>query len=206
MSTEIHANDPAVAPAGDLLPPSRRKGLPRVTVVLGAAVFVAAAFLGGVQAQKTWGDGGSPGGRGNLGRFAAANGLGNGNGGNGATTGTNGGQAPQGAPGGGFFRSGGFTTGTVKLVQGSTIYVTTQDGNTVKVSVPATTSVTKTVTAKVSSIKPGDTVTAIGSTSNGVVKATTVRVGDLGLPTFRRGFGGGQGGQGNGGQGGQSSP
>jgi hypothetical protein len=202
MSTEIHASDPAVAPAGDLLPPSRRTGLPRITVVLGAGVLVAAAFLGGVQAQKTWGDDGNSGGRGNFGRFAAASGPGDGGT---RTTAPNGGQPPQGAQGapGGFFRGGGFATGTVKLVKGSTIYVTTQDGNTVKVSVPASTSVTKTVAAKVSSIKPGDRVTAIGPTSNGVVKAAEVRVGDLGVPTFRRGFGGGQR---NGGQGGQSSP
>ena len=55
----------------------------------------------------------------------------------------------------------------------------------VKVSVPDSSAVTKWVTTKVSAIEPGDTVTAVGTASNGVVKATSVRVGDTGLPAFR---------------------
>jgi Cu/Ag efflux protein CusF len=191
LQPEIHTTDPVEpAPAGDLLPPQRRKGIPRVTVILGAGLLVAAAFLGGIQAQKQWGDDSSGGGN-FASRFAAAND------GTGASA-APGGQTGQGA--GGFFgrRGGGFTTGTVKLVQGSTLYVTTTDGNVVKVSVPASTTITKSVTTKVSGIKPGDSVTAIGTTSNGVVKATSVRVGDTGLPAFRgagaRGTQGAQGG------------
>ena len=49
----------------------------------------------------------------------------------------------------------------MKLVKGSTLYVTTAEGNTVKVSVPKAATITKSVTAKVSAIKPGDTVTAV---------------------------------------------
>jgi len=201
MQPEIHMSDEPLppAPASDLLPPQRRKGVPRITLILGVCVLAAAAFLGGVQAQKQWGDNNSSGGRGN---FAARFG----NGGFGATgangTGTTG---TDGQRTGGFGgRGGGFTTGTVKMVQGSTIYVTTTDGNVVKVSVPAGTSVTKSVTTKVSGIKPGDTVTAVGTTSNGVVKATTVRIGDLGLGRF--GGGGPGAGQGTGAQGGQTPP
>ena len=123
-----------------------------------------------------------------------------------ATGGTNGGaQAAPGA-GGGLFRrgGGGFTTGKVKLVQGSTIYVTTTDGNTVKVSVPSSTAITKSVTTKLSGVHPGDNVTAIGTaSSDGVIKATSVRLGDTGFPGFggRRagGPGGGFGQNGNGG-------
>jgi Cu/Ag efflux protein CusF len=187
VQPEIHMTDPVEqAPAGDLLPPQRRKGVPRITVILGAGLLVAAAFLGGIQAQKQWGDDSNGGGGNFAGRFAAANGGTGANAGPGAQTG-------QGA--GGLFgrRGGGFTTGTVKLVQGSTLYVTTTDGNVVKVSVPASSTVTKSVTTKVSGIKPGDSVTAIGTTSNGVVKATSVRVGDTGLPAFRGA--GAQGGQ-----------
>ena len=113
------------------------------------------------------------------------------------TGGTNGGaQAAPGA-GGGLFRrgGGGFTTGTVKLVQGSTIYVTTTDGNTVKVNVPSSTAITKSVTTKLSGVHPGDRVTAIGTaSSDGVIKATTVRLGDTGFP----GGGFGRRAQGNG--------
>ena len=77
----------------------------------------------------------------------------------------------------------------MKLVQGSTIFVTTSDGNTVKVTVPSSATISKSVTEKVSGIHPGDTVTAIGTTSNGVVKAATVRVGDVGGPGGFGGFG-----------------
>jgi hypothetical protein len=80
---------------------------------------------------------------------------------------------------------GGVTTGKVKLVQGSTIFVTTTDGNTVKVSVPSSTAITKSVTTKLSGVHPGDNVTAIGSTSSdGVIKAASVRLGDSGFPGF----------------------
>ena len=162
-------------------------------MILGAGLLVAGAFLGGIQAQRQWGDDSSGGGSGNFaGRFAAANG---GTGANAAP----GGQTGQGGQGaGGFFgrRGGGFTTGTVKMAQGSTVStVTTTDGNVVQVSVPAGSTITKSVTTKVSGIKPGESVTAIGTTSNGVVKAISVRVGYMGLPSFRgAGAQGGQGG------------
>ena len=178
MQPEIHATEPPVpAPAGDLVPPQGKRGLPRVTVILGVGLLAAATFLAGIEAQKQWGGSSSSGGNGRFAAFAAANG--------GARTGANGTTGAQGQ--GGFFRrgGGGFTSGTVKLVQGSTIYVTTTDGNTVKVTVPASAAITKSVTEKVSGIKPGDTVTAIGTTSNGVVKAATVRIGDLGPGRLR---------------------
>jgi len=187
MQPEIHMTDPpAPAPASDLLPPGGKKGLPRITVILGVGLLAAATFLAGIEAQKQWGGSSSSGNSGRFAAFAAANG-------GTARTGANGTQGGTGAQGaGGFFRrgGGGFTTGTVKLVQGSTIYVTTTDGNTVQVTVPSTATISKSVTEKVSGIHPGDTVTAIGTTSNGVVKAATVRVGDLGGPG---GFGGGFG-------------
>jgi hypothetical protein len=195
MQPEIHATEPpAPPPASDLLPPQRRKGVPRITAILGIGLLAAAAFLGGIEAQKQWG-GTSTSGRGAFaGRFANATG-GTGAANDGTATGTNGATGAPGA-GGGFFgrRGGGFTVGTVKMVQGSTLYVTTTDGNTVKVSVPTSTTITKSVTEKVSGIKVGDTVTAIGATSNGIVKATSVRVGDTGFPGG--GFRTGQGGQG----------
>jgi hypothetical protein len=68
-------------------------------------------------------------------------------------------------------------------VKGSTIYVTTTNGNVVKVSVPSSTAITKSVTTKLSGVHPGDTVTAIGTTSSdGVIKATSLRLGDTGFP------------------------
>jgi hypothetical protein len=184
MQPEIHATEPPV-PASDLLPPQRRKGIPKVTAILGVGLLAAATFLAGIEAQKQWGGSSSSGtGRGNFAARLAAGG--------GAVTGTaTGGNGTQGgaAPGAGGFRTGGgFTTGTVKLVKGSTLYVTTTDGNTVRVSVPAATAVTKTVTTKLAALKPGDTVTAIGTAgSDGVIKAARVTVGNAG---FGGGFGG----------------
>ena len=181
MQPETHPAETAVAaPASDLLPPQRRKGVPRITAILGVGLLAAATFLAGIEAQKQWGGGDS----GSSGGFAAARAAAAA-GGNPTERVGNDGAAGPGA--GGVFarRGGGFTSGTVKLVKGSTLYVTTADGNTVKVSVPKSSTITKSVTAKVSAIKPGDTVTAIGASSNGVVKATSVRVGDTGLPVFR---------------------
>jgi hypothetical protein len=189
MQPEIHATEPPV-PASDLLPPQRSKGIPKITAILGVGLLAAATFLAGIEAQKQWG-GSSTNGRGNgfAARFAA--------GGTGTAAGTNGANGTNGAAGaqgggapGGFGGRGGFTTGTVKLVKGSTLYVTTTDGNVVRVSVPAATAVTKTVTTKLSALKPGDAVTAIGAAgSDGIIQAQRVSIGTAGAGGFGGGFG-----------------
>jgi hypothetical protein len=179
MQPEIHPTEAALQPPpSDLLPAERRKGVPRATAILGVGLLAAATFLAGIEAQKQWGGSSSSGG---LGARGAAFGAGAGTG----TTGANGGTQGARGTGGGFFGrgGGGFTAGTVKLVQGSTIYVTTTNGNVVKVSVPSSTAITKSVTTKLSGVHPGDTVTAIGTTSSdGVIKATSLRLGDTGFP------------------------
>jgi hypothetical protein len=198
MQPESHPSEAALQPPpSDLLPAQGRKGVPKVTVILGVGLLAAATFLAGIEAQKQWGGNDSNGSR--FGGRAAAFGAGTG-----TTTGATGANgAAQGA--GGFGRGGGgLATGTVKLVQGSTIYVTTTDGNTVKVTVPSSTAITKSVKTKLSGVQPGDTVTAIGTaSSDGVIKATSVRLGDTGFGGFGGGgFGrraGAQGGNGNGG-------
>jgi hypothetical protein len=176
MQPEIHPPEANVpAPAGDPLPAHPRKGIPRVTLILGVGLLAAVTFLAGIEAQKQWGGNSDSNGFGA--RAAAFRAAAGGNG----TAGANG------APGGGFFRrgGGGVTTGKVKLVQGSTIFVTTTDGNTVKVSVPSSTAITKSVSTKLSGVHPGDNVTAIGTTSSdGVIKAVSVRLGDTGFPGF----------------------
>ena len=179
MQPEIHPTEAALQPPpSDLLPAQRRKGVPRATAILGVGLLAAATFLAGIEAQKQWGGSSSSAG---LGARGAAFGAGAGTG----TTGANGGTQGARGTGGGFFGrgGGGFTAGTVKLVQGSTIYVTTTNGNVVKVSVPSSTAITKSVTTKLSGVHPGDTVTAIGTTSSdGVIKATSLRLGDTGFP------------------------
>jgi len=187
MQPEIHPTEAAVQPPpSDLLPAQRRKGVPRVTAILGIGLLAAATFLAGIEAQKQWGGSNSSGGLGGrAAAFTAGAGAGTGAATGAGATGANGGTRGGPGAGGGFFGrgGGGFTAGTVKLVQGSTIYVTTTNGNVVKVSVPSSTAITKSVTTKLSGVHPGDTVTAIGTTSSdGVIKATSLRLGDTGFP------------------------
>jgi hypothetical protein len=74
--------------------------------------------------------------------------------------------------------AGGATVGSVAYVSGNTLYVTTPEGNTVKVLTSAGTSVTKTVKADVPGIHPGETVAVTGSHgASGAVSAETIRVG-----------------------------
>jgi len=68
----------------------------------------------------------------------------------------------------------------VSYVSGNTLYVVTGEGNTVKVSAPAGTKVSKTVSTTVHSIHPGDTVVVQGSQSGGSVKASSITVGSGG--------------------------
>ncbi|MGD0455604.1 MAG: hypothetical protein ABSB69_18620 [Solirubrobacteraceae bacterium] len=73
------------------------------------------------------------------------------------------------------------TAGTVAYLAGSTLYVTNAEGNTIKVTTSAGTSVTKTVKASVKGIHPGETVTITGATgSNGAVSAESISVGSSG--------------------------
>jgi hypothetical protein len=143
----------------------------RGTVGLGVAVLMLAAFLGGLQAQKHWGTdanaatdpfggpqggGRAPGGDGNVGPF-------------GGTQGPGGGAVPPTAP------AAGPTTGKVKLVDGTTIYVETAGGTTVVVRTNGSTAVRTTTAGELRDVKPGDTVSVQGATgADGTVNATTV--------------------------------
>ena len=141
--------------------------LPRLTKLLVALVVAAAAFAGGVFAQRHWGTTSSGGSCDGCGRFlrhggasAAATG---------GTSGTGGGAA------GGFAAA---TIGQVAYLKGTTLYVTDTSGNTVKVTVPKGTPVTKSVTTSLKGVRPGDTVVIRGSQGkNGTVSATSISVG-----------------------------
>lgn len=111
---------------------------------------------------------------------------------------------PGGAAGGGTApqqpadgqRPGGFTAGEIASISGSTITISGQDGETVTVTTTPETTVRVTKTLAVSDIDVGDTITAMGETSEGVVKASVIRIGDLGFGGPRgRGFPGGPPGQ-----------
>jgi hypothetical protein len=87
---------------------------------------------------------------------------------------------------GGFAGPAGMTAGTVTLVDGSKLYVTTGDGAVVIVTVPDSATVTAQEDISLADLSPGDTVIVRGATGDdGTVTATSVAEGALpaGAPT-----------------------
>jgi hypothetical protein len=163
--------------ADELPPRPRRRLITPIPLALVAVLLIAGGFIGGVQVQKGEESSASTGAAtaGLASRFAALRG------GAQAGAGTGAGKAPTGSglPGAGAGASRP-TTGTVAYLAGNTIYVTNPEGNTVKVTTSAATSVTKSVKAKVNGIHPGETVTVTGASSGGAVSAESISVGSSG--------------------------
>ena len=153
--------------AAELAKAAPRHWWNRGTLVLGACALLLGGVLGGVQVQKQWGT-----------TAAASN----------RTTGFNGQNRGTGTGGYPGFAGGAFggdaptpsatasaMTGTVKLVDGSTIYVQTPDGTVVTVRTNRKTSVQAASKSAVKDIKAGQTVTVQGAAgSDGMVTATSV--------------------------------
>jgi hypothetical protein len=153
----------------------RRRLLGPVPAVLFAILLLAGGFLAGVEVQKNQG-GSSTSGSG-LAGFAALRAAAKGSGAAGATRSSSGGFAGgAGFGGAGGLAGAGITAGEVSYLSGNTLYVTNTEGNTVKVSAPSGTKVSKTVSTSVSSIHPGDTVLVRGSQSAGKVTASSISV------------------------------
>lgn len=158
-----------------------RAKLPSLTLVLAAIVVASAGFLGGALVGKHYG---SSSGSGNFaaafrGLAARATASASGGTGSGARSGFPG-------AGGGLFGGGNATIGSIKLVDGSTIYVQTTAGDIVQVATSAATKVTVSSTVPVKDLKPGETVIVEGSkNSSGAVAATSISQTSLG-----GGFGG----------------
>ncbi len=94
----------------------------------------------------------------------------------GAFPGGAGSSAAGGAPAAGGF--GNATIGTVKLVDGQNLYLTTTNGETVKVKVPASTPVTAQKDVSLTDLASGSTVIVRGEkASDGTVSATSVSQG-----------------------------
>ncbi|QMU74480.1 hypothetical protein GXW83_00410 [Streptacidiphilus sp. PB12-B1b] len=159
--------------AAELAAPPRRK-LPWLTLLLAAGVIAAGSFAGGALVEKNSGSGSS----GAASAFAKLrSGAAGAADAGGFTRGGASGSA-SGGFGGGFGGAGGATTGTVKLVDGSTIYVTNSSGNIVKVTTGGSTTVSIAKSGTVSQLQPGQTVTVRGTTdSSGNVAATSVSEG-----------------------------
>jgi hypothetical protein len=132
----------------------------RTTLALLGAVLLAGGFLGGVQAHERWGTEDSP--------AAAPNGAGMPSG-FGASRGPGAGAQPA--------RAGG-TSGTVKMVDGATLYVQTAEGETITVRTSDNTTVKVSQTASLESITSGVPVTVEGvPDSEGIITATVVTAG-----------------------------
>jgi hypothetical protein len=157
-----------------------RRYYTRATIVLAALVLLAAGFFAGAQVQKNYGTSANASGRTAGGsNLAGAGGAGNFGGGGfagrgGATGGGQSGGGPTaGATGGGTAAN--TTTGTVKLVDGTTVYIQTSDGTVVTVKTNGSTSVQVAQNGALSDLTPGAQVTVEGSTgSDGTVTATKV--------------------------------
>jgi len=197
------------APDFDEPPPppllnTRRRKLPVATLVLALLAMGAAGFFIGVKVEK----GKVPASTSNASQLAAAAaafGTGataaraSGSPSAGAT-----GATPTGAPGAaaGTGPAGAATTGgaaniigTVTVIDGTTLYVTDTSGNVVKVTTSTGTTVSKTDTATVSALAPGQTVVIRGvQSSAGVYAAQSVSEGAA--AAFGGGGFGGRGGRG----------
>ncbi|MBR7832317.1 hypothetical protein KDL01_03555 [Actinospica durhamensis] len=149
-----------------------RAKLPRVTLVLGGAILVAAGFIGGTLAQKHYGTS-SGGTAARAASFASTFTRGTGTGGAGRTgTGTGGFGGGSGFGGG---AGGSSISGTVTVVSGDTLYVTATNGTVYTVKTSGTTTVSISSSGTLSQLKPGQTVTIAGSAdSSGDVTATSI--------------------------------
>ncbi len=157
----------------------RRRLLGPIPAVLFAILLLAGGFLAGVEVQKNQG-GSSTSGSG-LSGFAALRGGGKSSTGASSSRSSGSGFAGFGGAGGfagaGGLAGAGITTGEVSYLSGNTLYVTSTEGNTVKVSAPSGTKVSKTVSTSVNSIHPGDTVLVRGSQgSKGNVTASSISI------------------------------
>ena len=160
-----------------------RAKLPSLTVVLVVVVIASAGFIGGILVGKHYGSSSSGGLASRFGAFAAAAGASSSAGtGTGTRTGLGGaGGGFAGAGGTGAFAGGNATVGTIKLVDGSKVYVQTSAGDIVQVSTSAGTKVTASSTVPVKDLAPGETVIVQGSkNSSGGVTATSISQTSLG--------------------------
>jgi hypothetical protein len=147
-----------------------KRGVNKVTLGLIGAVLLVASFFGGIAThaalakpatQNPAASGNRPFGNG---QFPGGNGTGR----NGTGNGT-------GANGNGGFRG---TAGTIDHVDGTDVYVKTQDGRTVKVTTTDSTQVRITQQGKVTDLKQGQTVIVQGTTgTDGSVSAQAITEG-----------------------------
>jgi Cu/Ag efflux protein CusF len=159
------ANDPFADDLdNELAARATRRLANRATTVLFGLLLLVGGFLAGAQAQKHWGavPASSNSNAGNAGNFGnlAGGGFGGRNGNNGT-----GASSP----------ASNSMTGTVKLVDGTTVYIQLTNGDVVTVKTSGSTSVQVAQTGSLSQLTPGTRVTVEGqSGGQNIVNATKV--------------------------------
>jgi hypothetical protein len=149
----------------------RRRLLSPAPLALLAALLTACGFIGGVLVEKGQSSASSSTGAGSglASRLAGLRGRGAGASASAVTA-----AGGSGANGGGQRP----TAGQVAFIDRGTLYVTNAEGNTVKVTTSAGTSVNKTVKTSIHAIHPGETVTVTGtSAAGGSISAESIDVG-----------------------------
>ena len=144
-----------------------RRRLGPITLLLVGALLATTAFAGGVMAEKSRvGTAANATAALPSGATAAAGRFGAG-----TSTG------PTGA-------SGGATSGTVKLIDGTKIYITDSNGTIVKIATTPQSQISITAPGSVTAIKPGDNLTVSGATgADGTITAANVRDSGSGATT-----------------------
>jgi hypothetical protein len=159
-----------------------------VTRALLVVLVAAVGFIGGALVERNQQPAASASPTSAAAAFRAGgnNGNGNGAGGNG---------------GGGA--GGGATVGTITLIDGANVYVTTTQGDVVKVVTNPQTTISVSKNGTLSDLDPSKTVVVQGATNaDGTVTASQITQGGFGGAGGRRGAGGAGGGAGAGGSGG----
>ncbi|MEV7924810.1 MULTISPECIES: hypothetical protein [unclassified Kitasatospora] len=180
----------------ELAAPPRRK-LPWLSLVLAGGVIASGAFAGGVWYQQNHGtkSGSSHAtASGAVPQQRAAGAAGASGGGYGQGGSRRGGQGGGQGQGTGQSQGGqaGLTRGTVKAVDGTTVYLTDANGNTVKVTTGDATKVQLNKEGKVADLQPGQSVTVVGTPdANGGYAASQLVEGAAAGAGGAGGFGGG---------------
>jgi hypothetical protein len=189
MTTEAHSGPEPFLPDEEaeddewLRQAMTKRRVPRLTLLLAFVATVAIAFMAGVLVEKNYFTGSSTGGAGGgaAGRFSRFFGRG-------ATGST-------GASGSDRLAAAGVTVGQVKVINGKSFYVTDTSGNTLKVVLTPSSTLTAEKTVGYQTLHPGDTVTVRGQATSGTIRATSIAIGSgsggAGLGGFLGGLGGG---------------
>jgi len=184
-------HDTSLDEAEELPPRPRRRVLKPLPLALLGALAIACGFIAGVLVEKgqSSSESGSAASSGFASRLAGLrSGSSTGNGSapsSGSSLGSDSGIAATaaGVPGPGSAArasSGSATVGQVAYVSKGTLYVTTSEGNTVKVTAASGASVTKTAKASINAIHPGETVLVAGASgANGAISASSIRIGSV---------------------------